>query len=236
MIPSARLLTLTVFCAACFLQAQDPLREGEQLRYSINWPSGLSLGEATLGTARVIPDDGGQALWTFSMQLEASVPGFLVKDEYRSVATEDLCSLEFLKDSTHGKRRTLEKTAFDREKPLATRTTLEGGGSSVIPVDACARDALAFLFFLRRELAKGRLPASQTILFGAAYRIRFRYVGAQPFRRGETLLEADRLIVSLTGPASETTLEVAFARDDARTPVLFKTRLPLGDFTMELAE
>ena len=65
----------------------------ESLHYTINWPSGLSLGEATLGvqadgSGLVDPSSGvGPPItWTTSMDIDASVPGFAVRDHYKSTA------------------------------------------------------------------------------------------------------------------------------------------------------
>ena len=37
---------------------------------------------------------------------------------------------------------------------------------------ACAKDALTFLYYVRRELSQGRMPPQQTMFFGASYEIR----------------------------------------------------------------
>ena len=50
----------------------------EDLNYSINWPTGNSLGEAHLHAKHA------GANWNFSMTLDAGVPGFTVKDSYHS--------------------------------------------------------------------------------------------------------------------------------------------------------
>jgi hypothetical protein len=203
------------------------------LRYSINWPSGLSLGEAQATSTRAVTETGER--WEFHLSLEAGVPGFHVADKFTSrVAGADLCSLEFEKDTVHGKKKTRERTEFDQQRNTATRETLGGGGKSELQTSSCARDALAFLHHTRRELAQGRIPPPQTIYFGAPYRIRLEYGGTQHITVSDARLETDRLIASLKGPASEFTIEFYFARDASRTPVLVKVPLQLGTFSMEL--
>src|SRR5712691_6751727 len=93
----------------------------ESLRYVLNWPSGLSLGEATLRSDRTGdgPDKGHQQ-WSFELNLDASVPGFAVRDDYRSRATSDLCTLELDKDYAHGKRKGKEQLTFDQQKNTVT--------------------------------------------------------------------------------------------------------------------
>lgn len=202
---------------------------GETLRYSVNWPSGLSLGEAQMIARRT----GDR--WRFAFSLDAAVPGFVVSDLYQSTATGDFCSAEFVKTFTHGKRKADEKLAFDAQKRTVTRTTVVGdktGGVSETSTASCARDALTFLYYLRRELSQGRIPAPQTVYFGAAYEARFEFGGPQ--KLGARGVEADRVRVSLKGPASTTWFDVFFARDAARTPLEFRAPFPVGSLTMEL--
>ncbi|HWB95449.1 MAG TPA: DUF3108 domain-containing protein [Bryobacteraceae bacterium] len=199
----------------------------ETLNYSVNWPSGLSLGEghlrATTGT------DG----WEFEMSRDASVPGFTVHDRYRSTASPNLCSLEFEKDLTHGSRRSREKTLFAYAEGIARRTTLNGGQSE-ISISDCAKDALDFLFFARRELGQGKVPPPQTVLFGAAYEVRMEYTGLQKVAVNEARLDADRVTVAFRGPSSNFSFEIFFARDAARTPLVIRAPFALGSFSMEL--
>jgi hypothetical protein len=218
---------LLLACALLF--PQTPPSGPEVLNYVVNWPSGLSLGEARL-EARQTGDRS-----EFTLTLEAALPGFTINDHFRSLATQNnFCSLEFEKQSTHGKRKANERTAFDLQKSLATRETLAGGGKSEIPLPACPKDALTFLYYVRRELSQGRLPPAQTVFFGAAYQVRLDYGGTQNLRLGESKVEADRLLASLKGPASQISFEVFFAHDPVRTPVLIRVPFPMGAFSMEL--
>jgi len=197
----------------------------ESLSYTVNWPSGLSLGQAQLISKR----SGDK--WHFALSLDAAIPGFVVSDSYQSTTADDFCSVEFVKTFTHGRRKAGEKETFD--KGTATRQTL-GGGKSEISAPGCARDALAFLFFLRRELAQGRLPGSQTIYFGAPYQLKLEYGGLQQIRVNDKPVEAEQLRASLKGPASENSFELFFARDDARTPLMIRAPFKVGTFSLEL--
>ena len=205
----------------------------ETLHYNINWPSGLSLGEAVTTAVKVKSGGPEGDRWKLGFQLDAAVPGFQVVDRLTSLTSETLCSVEFEKDSTHGKRIAKEKTTVDPDTGVATRETLNGGKSE-IPVGTCVHDALSFLYFLRNELAQGRIPPAQTILFGAPYQIRLEYGGARTVPIGGVGTEADRLVASLKGPASQSTFELYFARDAARTPLLIRVPLAMGSFSMEL--
>jgi len=208
----------------------------ETLRYSINWPSGLSLGEATLESRAVSSGKDAPSRREFRFTLDASVPGFAVADRLRSLATDRFCSIEFEKKLKHGSRVSAEKTTFDPEARLATRVTNDGGGKTEIPVAACANDALSYLYFLRDELAQGRLPATRTILFGAPYEIGVQLAGQETLLVGDQRVPTDRLQARLKGPASETKFELFFARDETRRLVRVRVPLPLGSFSMDLVD
>jgi hypothetical protein len=211
----------------------EPDFENEQLHYNINWPSGLSLGEAQLraSVSKPTPDAPGRLHLEFDV--EAGIPGFSVIDRYRSETSLELCSSEFKKSAQHGQKKTEEKTVFEPQNGSATRETAEGGKSE-LTVPACPKDALAFLYFVRRELSQGRIPPQQKILFGAPYDIRIEFMGAQRIQIAEKQVEADRVNASVKGPASEISFEVFFLKDRARTPALVRVPLSLGTFSMEL--
>lgn len=194
----------------------------EELRYTVNLPTGLSLGEGSI-TATQTPGER-----SFKLSVDASFPGLTIRDQFSSRTTDALCSLRFEKDSTHGPRTAKETSTFDSAKGVVVRET-HSGGKSELPAPGCARDVLAFLFFLRQELAAGRLPPPQTVFFGAPYEARLTRLGAQES------VQADRIGVWLKGPASETNLELLFSRDPARTPLAIRVPLGMGTFSMELA-
>jgi len=203
---------------------------GEALSYEVNWPSGLSLGEAHFKAA---PAEGASGGWDFSISIDAAIPGFSVSDRFRSRTTEAFCSLEFEKNTSHGKRLTHERVTFEPAAGTARRETIKGG-SSELALAPCAKDALAFLYYLRRELAQGRLPAAQTVVFGGEYRLRLEHAGRQTIRVGGREFAADRLLVAASGKASETSIEIFLAQDAARRPLLVRVPLALGTFSLEL--
>ncbi len=211
--------------------------DNEAFTYTVNWPSGLSLGEARLQAKKTAAQDGSRERWELRLSLDAAIPGFTVADRFRSVATSELCSTEFERDTTHGKKTGKELTTFDLPAESATRQTLvpQGGGKSLLATPPCPKDALAFLYFVRRELAQGRLPPPQTVFFGGPYQVRLEYGGSQKLSVGDEQVEADRITASVKGAASDLTFEIFFAQDRLRRLVLVRVPLPLGVFTMELA-
>jgi hypothetical protein len=216
--------------AAASAQTGFPFQD-ESLHYSVNWPSGLSLGEATFTAHRTA------AGWDFDMSLDAGVPGFAVNDKFRSSATADLCSTSLDRDLSQGGRKSREKTEFDQANGVAHRVTLfpAGGGQSDFNIGACARDALTLLYYARRELGQGRVPPAQQAYFGSAYSVRMDYTGAQSISVNEKPpVVTDHVAVSVKGPKSDLSFEVFFARDAARTPLLVKVPFSVGTVSMEL--
>jgi len=123
--------------------------ENEHLRYAVNWPSGLALGEAQL---RTVPKQGNREM---ELVIDAGVPGFPVTDKYRSIATVAMCSIEFEKDLLHGKRSIKETTTFDSARGVAVRETKGGGGKTETPIGPCAKDALSFFGVRSRRTCEG---------------------------------------------------------------------------------
>ena len=204
----------------------------ESLRYTINWQSGLSLGEVDLGTERSHAKDAQP--WQFSLSLDASVPGYPMRDQYRSSATPEMCAIQFDKDYQHGSRKGKEQLTFDQKKNTVTRKTLYGGGESTFNVPPCAREALTYLQFVRSELAQGRVVPPQSIVFGAVYDVRLEFKGAQPIGTAAKPVDADHFVVTVKGPSSDRTADIYFAKDAVRTPLLVKLPTELGVFSVEL--
>ena len=201
--------------------------QDETLHYSVNWPSGLSLGDVALTAHR-----SGSG-WDLQMSLNAGVPGFPVADRFHSVTNADGCSLEFDRDISHGSKKTHEKTTFDYAKKVAHRVT-NGGGQSDLSISQCARDALALVYFARRELGQGRVPPQQDAFFGAPHSVRMEYTGAQSIPVGDKPETADRVVIYLKGPATDTHFEIFFARDPARTPLSVRVPFSVGTLSMDL--
>ena len=149
--------------------------QDESLHYSVNWPSGLSLGDAAFTAHH------GASGWEFDLTVTANVPGFSISDKLHSLAANDLCSTEMERSTMHGSKKTREKTTFDQKNGTAHRVTLLpiDGGKSDFNIPACARDALTLSYYARRELGQGRVPPPQTTFFGSAYTARLDYAGAR---------------------------------------------------------
>jgi len=216
--------------ASAFAQAGFPFQD-EGLHYTINYPSGLSLGESTLTAHRTARG------WDFAVSVDANVGGFAIKDLYSSSVTSGFCSLALNRDISHCSKQTREQTTFDQEKGVARRATVDtvAGGRSEMDVGACARDAIALVYFARKELGQGRVPQPQRMYFGSAYAVSMEYTGAQNVTLADRQPEvADHLAISVKGPKSDFSFDVFYARDAARTPLLIKVPQSAGSLSMEL--
>jgi len=198
----------------------------EDLNYSVNWPSGLSLGESHLHAKH------SGSSWNFEMDVDAGVPGYQVKDVYHAQSSAAFCSAEFDRNTSHGGHKGQEKETISGGQ--ATRESLNGGGVSQIAVPDCVKDALTMVYFARHELGQGRVPSAQQMLFGGLYQVRLDYAGAQTIEVGEVPAESDKVVCTVTGPTASFKFEMYFARDAARTPLLIKAPLAMGTFSMEL--
>lgn len=223
------LLAATAVLVPAHAQSGFPF-QSETLKYNINWPSGLSLGEATMSASKA------ESGWTFNVSLDAAVPGYAIADKYHSTAGTDLCSLELERTISHGRNKNKEKTTFDQKKGTAKRATVmpEGGGTSDFDIPSCARDAIAFTYYARIEMGQGRVAQPQKIFFGSAYNVRLEYTGAMTLPVNGKQTVTDRTVVSVKGPKSDFQFEIFFARDPARTPMIIKVPVSVGTLSLEL--
>jgi hypothetical protein len=221
----------------CFFLFLLPV-SAETLHYVINWPSGLSLGEATITFGSQATGSGPQSSvsWDADFEIDASLPGFAITDHYHSTAEgKDMCSVKLDKTVRRGSRKSGETDTFHQDTHTVTRETKgEGGGKSDIDVSACAQDALTFLKFARNELAQGRLAPRESVVLGGLYDVHLDGMGAQTIKVAGKPVETDKVSASIKGPASSFTVDIFFTRDPARTPVLISIPLALGKFTAEL--
>ena len=207
----------------------------ETLHYSVNWQSGLSLGEAALTSDKIAPqaDGGDEAGWKFELLLDAAVPGFTIRDEYSSTTDSKLCSSEVQKTVTRGARKSAEKLKVDPAARTVARETKDGGKSQY-SVPECVHDAMAFLQFVRQELAQGRMAPQQSVILGAKYDVHLTFTGTETLRVAGEFQTVDRVRTEIKGPKAELTIDLFFMHDERRTPALARIPLPLGTFTVEL--
>jgi hypothetical protein len=220
-------LLLVLLLALTAVAAESPL-PNETLRYSINWPTGVSLGEAQLSAS------SSAAHMHFQLNLDAAAPAFTVSDRFNSDASAGFCSSEFHKSTSHGSKKTDEKETFDPKTGAVTRGS--GSGQSELDASNCSKDALTFLYFLRQELSQGRIPREETVYFGAPYQVRLNSAGTESIKIGGTSVDAERVTAAVSGPSSSISFEMLFLKDPARTLAVVRVPLALGTFSMELVK
>jgi hypothetical protein len=201
----------------------------ENLEYALTFTAGLPVG-----TVRTVAKRDPARGWNFDFTLDASISAYKIIDRFNAFADASLCSTGFDRSFEHGRRKSKETTYYDRGKSVAVRTTKDGGGLSEIPVGLCPHDALTFLYYMRREMGQGRMPPNDVVLAGAAYRVSMLYMGEKTITRNKQPVLTDQVNCTIKGPASEIRLEVMFARDAARTPLVIRCPLTLGTFSLEL--
>jgi hypothetical protein len=201
----------------------------EDLNYAVTWPSGISLGEAHMHAKH------SGASWNLELTIDAGVPGYAVKDSFHGATAGDLCSTSFERNTSHGSRTTKEKITIDRDRSLATRTTLaKDAGKSDFPVPTCVKDALTYIYFARREMGQGRVPGPQQILYSGLVTMRADYGGAETITVNDKPVQTDKLTCTIKAGASDYKVDIYFARDPARTPLKIAAPLAMGKFSMEL--
>jgi hypothetical protein len=207
-----------------------PFQKSETLRYAIKYASGVSLGEATVSASQ--SEEG----WRFDMNFAAGVPGFSFADTYRATANSELCTIQLDRSIAHGPKKVVEKTTFDQRQRVAERRTVipAGGGKSEMSLPACAQDALTYSFLARREMGQGRVPQAAKVFLGGPYDVRVDYTGAVEIPSGGKTVTTDHANVYIKGASSNLTVEVFYARDAARTPLLYKVPVSIGTLTLEL--
>jgi hypothetical protein len=205
----------------------------ESLKYTINYTSGLSLGDANFNATH-----SSSHGWEFEASVNAAVPGFAILDGLRASATDELCSTQFTRDLSNGSKKTREKTTFDDKTGKGHRVTTmpADGGETTFTIPSCARDALTYVYYGRRELGQGRVPHTQDVFFGGPYSAKMDYAGAQNILVKGKSTVTDHLVISVKGPKSDFSFEVFYARDAARTPVEIRIPAPAGTLTAELAQ
>lgn len=109
------------------------------------------------------------------------------------------------------------------------------GGDSSFDIGACARDALTYVYYGRRELGQGRVPQAQTVYFGAGYSVKMDYTGPQNIQYLNKSTVTDHLNATVQGPRSSFSFEIFYARDAARTPLKIRIPLPVGAISVDLA-
>lgn len=226
-----RLLLPSVLAVAAYAQQGFPFTN-EGLKYTVNYSGGLNLGAAAFNATH------SPAGWEFQASVDAKVPGFPIADTLHASASDELCSTQFTRDLTNGSKKTREKTTFDQKDGKGHRVTTApaDGGETTFTIPSCARDALSYVYYARRELGQGRVPHAQDIYFGGSYSAHMDYTGAQTLTLKGKPVVTDHLVIGVKGAKSDFSFEVFYARDAARTPLKIRIPALAGTLTADLVQ
>ena len=228
--PLPALAAAVVLLSAPGFSQAPPFVHNESLVYEVTWPSGLSLGEAQFKARK-----DGQG-WSFELVIDAALPTMEISDEYRSRSDADLCSLELVKKVRRGEKKIDESVVYDQKKLKARRSIAGASGSEEVDIPPCGRDGLTFLYYLRSELAAGRVPPPDDLNFGPQYQVVATYAESIELEAAGERSMADRMLVGLTGPKSQHNFEIFVGKDKARTPLLMRIPFDLGTFSLKLLQ
>ena len=217
-------------------------RAGERLGYQISWSGLVKAGTAVMAVAADMLPDGTNVL---RYQSSALSSGFVstfypVKDSVISVVdAEDLCSLSYSLDQSHGSRKRQRRLTFDREK--RTVTVLNPGMTMTFEVPARTQDALSSLYYLRTrsDLTPGTSVFIDVFDSDKTWAVEIKVLGKE---RIKTVLgELDTLKVA-TYPRYEGVFQhkgeiIMWLTDDERKiPVLMKSRIAIGSIIATLTD
>src|SRR5262249_41003116 len=153
------------------------------------------------------------------LTFEVRFPGFPLVDSFTSDSDAKFCTAHFRRDLEHGPKKSGESIDVNPQTGKATRKPVKGGGEREVSGPECVHDPLAYLFFLRNEIARGRTPPQQPVLYGSLYQVKLTPLGTAMIPIGGKQVETDRIGCEIQGPRSHHNVEVFFARDATRTPV-----------------
>ncbi|MBI2817103.1 MAG: DUF3108 domain-containing protein [Acidobacteria bacterium] len=219
--------------AAPLLRAQElpkslpALSSGETLRFRLLWPSGIALGEA------VISSTAGQNELHFEMRIEADLPVRRISGSVTASATRDgLCSLKYHRKMIEGPKTSEEKIDFDQKNHQAIR--MLGGQTTTVPIAACARDPLTFLYYYRNQLAAGSTADTASFFLGSERSLEVKPAGTETVTVSGRERQAEKFLVTYHSRNSAKTFELWFSSDSRREPVLVRLPSPLAVFSAEL--
>ena len=199
----------------------------ETLRLKILWPSGASMGEATLTATP------GQGELRMEVAMQAVLPFQKISGTFTSVATgEGLCSRQYHRKVMEGPKSSEETIEFDQTAHTARRTL--GGQTATSPIVPCAHDPLAFIYFVRAQMAAGRTVDASSFFLGPERSLLLARNGPESVTVAGSPRSADKFALTLGAPNRTRSFDVWISSTARREPLLVRLPLPLAVFSAEL--
>lgn len=221
------LAALLVLLLPAPLRAQIfPWPDGEKLLAEILWPSGVSMGEATL-EARSLQDR-----IHLTAHVEVALPQGRLLYRYSSTATAGLCSLEFRRSSQRSGKFWEEITRFDPETGMASVT--RDGHTREAASGKCPRDPLTYLYYYRAQAAAGKRPTTETLFLNGALPLRIESNRRESVKVNRIERQGERYRITFPSAAGEGNVEIWLDGATRQTPIAVRLPLPLATFSAEL--
>jgi hypothetical protein len=208
-------------------QVAFPFAGGETLRFKLLWPSGVGLGEAALIVS------AGQSQLHLDMTIDADLPIEKISGKFSSVATPDgLCSIQYHRKMTEGKKVSEESIEFDQKAHQAKRTV--NGQTATLSVSECAKDPLAFLYYFRSELAKRRTAQTASLVLAPDKHLEISGGSAETITAGGRQRKAEKFSAVIRYPYFTKSFDVWFSTDGHWEPLMVRLPSPLAVFSAEI--
>ena len=204
------------------------LAAGEKLEYNLRWPSGITLGEATLKATHT----GNQMF--LEATVDADIPQYHALYTFSSVTDEQFCSQQFRMVLHEGKRIVNDTFEFDQNNHQVHRVRNGRSTTASLSDTDCARDPLALIYYFRQQLALGKLPpgASGVLYLGEAYTVHYDAAAPGP-ASGSKAPQGELFNIRVDAPNAPN-LEVSIRNDPQRVPISLRIAFSLGTLSADL--
>jgi hypothetical protein len=215
---------------------------GERLQYAISWSGLLEAGTVVMEVKAGKTPEGRNAVQFISTaRSKGIVTAFYpVSDTVTSLVDgEDLCSIAYVFDQKHGRKKKQRILFFDQDARKVRYVS--AGAEGIFEVPYRVQDALSSLYYLRtRDDIKAGVPLHIDVFdSGKSWSVEIRIHGKERIKTD--LGEFDTIKVS-TYPKYEGVFQhkgeiIMWLTDDARkVPVLMKSKISIGSIVGTLTE
>jgi hypothetical protein len=230
--------------AAPAAEMKVPFRAGETLTYNVGWSTYFTAGTATVRVQERRPLSGGRAAYILVAE---GKPGSILSKLYdlyykaeTQLDTRTLLPLTASVFSKEGSRTRVKTTHFKgagKTADYSLQTT--NLTKRTLAVQPYTQDALAAIYVLRAlPFKQGDSMAMPVTSGGDVYRARINYGGVESVSTDAGAFQAWKVSVNAIdqdGKPAARSMHIWFSNDARRLPVKIEAGLPVGSFTLTLA-
>jgi hypothetical protein len=217
-------------------------KPGERLSYTISWSGFLTAGRAVMEVKAARTPEGRETYHLVSTARSAGIVStfYTVNDTVLSIVdAEDLCSIFYGLDQTHGKRKKKRQMFFDQGK--GSIKVVSDGVVEFHKIPYRVQDALSSLYYLRTrdDLRPGSSVSIDVFDGGKNWTVEVKVLGRE---RLQTSLGEVKTVKVVTYPKYEGVFQhvgeiMIWLTDDAnKVPVLMKSKITIGSIMATLTE